>query len=52
MKDASTYYRKVGEQLGMAGHAASEHLQVEFKAVDLATEALVGITLSPPPVEF
>lgn len=52
VKDASAYYQQVGEQFGKAGHAASEQLQLELKAVDVATKALVGVTLSPPAVEF
>lgn len=52
LTDAEAELARAADGLGKAGHAASEQLQVEYKAVDLAKAALVGVELSPPPVEF
>jgi hypothetical protein len=51
-KDVKMYYAQVGDAIGRAGHAASEQLQIEFEAVEVAENALVGVTLSPPPFRF
>ena len=51
-ESTTAHLARVGDEMGKAGHAASEQLQVEFKAVDLATQALVGVKLSPPVPEF
>lgn len=51
-ESAAAHLARVGGEMGKAGHAASEHLQVELHAVDLATQALVGVKLSPPDPKF
>lgn len=39
------------DALGMAGHAGSEHRQIELQAVDIAEQAIANVdTTSPEPV--